>query len=158
MHFHVRLCSLISDASGLSLSHVLCSDRMSYATKRSMPRLLAPSLPSGEATQAFSDPPDCAEAAEGGRPLLTSCPRPLAGTCRNGGSRQRHASSVDLLLHPGGYLNHVLAVVAPLSECQQRGLLASISNVDNGCRWKRELTTGKRYQASEPGPSPTCLW
>lgn len=35
-----------------------------------------------------------------------------------------------------GYINHVLAVVAPLSECQQRG-------------WRRELTTGKRYQAAE---------
>jgi len=35
-----------------------------------------------------------------------------------------------------GYTNHVLAVVAPLTECQQRG-------------WRRELETGKRYSAAE---------
>ncbi|CAK9082621.1 unnamed protein product [Durusdinium trenchii] len=40
------------------------------------------------------------------------------------------------MLIKSGYTNHVLAVVAPLAECQQRG-------------WKRELTTGKRYQADE---------
>jgi len=39
-------------------------------------------------------------------------------------------------IRKNGYVNHVLAVVAPLDECQRRGR-------------KRELTTGKRYQPAE---------
>jgi len=43
-----------------------------------------------------------------------------------------------------GYTNHVLAVVAPLAECERRGQ-------------KRELTTGKRYQPDEFNQSISAI-
>lgn len=48
-------------------------------------------------------------------------------------------------LSTGGYINHVLAVLAPLEDCERRGRV-------------RERSTGKRYEPAEYSLSVDAIW